>query len=287
LVTSLRFYKFEEDYKTVFIKQDFIIFQLSTFNKMQKNRLVILIILLLVITVSCVPKRQLSYFNDVYELDQPSINARTQKVIMPFDKLYVKVVSIDPQTNQIFNSTDEMRSFGASSSILGYLVDEGGNINFPFVGNIKVGTLTTAQAAEKIQNALTDYVSSSTSVVVKYVDSQVTVIGEVQRQGVYPFSQDKLNIYEALGLAGGLTRYGDRKNIILVRNEGDKIMHYRLNLSDSKIATKDLYYILPNDVIVIEPLNAISSSYSNLTYTTILTSVTTLIALLLFIGVQF
>ena len=59
-----------------------------------------------------------------------------------------------------------------------------------------------------------------------------------------------------------------------------KIMHYRLDLSDSKIASKDYYYILPNDVIIVEPLKAISSSYQNITYTTILSSITTLIAVL-------
>ena len=122
---------------------------------------------------------------------------------------------------------------------------------------------------------------------VKYIDNQVTVMGEVRQQGVYPFIQDKFNIYEALGLGGGLTQYGDRKKVILVRNEGDKIMHYRLNLSDSKIAAKDYYYILPNDVIIVEPLNAISSSYQNITYTTILSSITTLIAVLLFTNVKF
>ncbi len=116
-----------------------------------------------------------------------------------------------------------------------------------------MGSLTTSQAAAKIQKALSEYVSN-TSVIVKYIDNQVTVMGEVNRQGVFNFTQDKLNIYEALGLGGGVTRYGDRKNIILMRHEGEKIMHYRLNLSDSKIATKDYYYILPNDVIVVEPL---------------------------------
>ena len=64
-------------------------------------------------------------------------------------------------------------------------------------------------------------------------------------------------------------------------------MHYRLNLSDSKIAGKDIYYILPNDVIVVEPLKAISSSYANITYTTILSSITTLIAVLFFTNVKF
>jgi polysaccharide export outer membrane protein len=241
---------------------------------------------LLVFIVSCVPVEKLSYFNDINDLEEPGVNPRTQKLIAPFDKLYIKVWSIDPQTSQIFNTSEEIRYGDAGSSVVGYLVDEAGNINFPFVGNINVGGLTTAKSAEKVQKALNDYVSN-TSISVKYVDNQITVLGEVQRQGVYTFSQDKLNIYEALGLGGGITRYGNRKNIILIRNEGDKILHHRLNLSDSKIAGKDVYYIMPNDVIVVEPLKAVSSSYQNITYTTVLSSITTLIAILLFTGLTF
>jgi len=244
-----------------------------------------LIFLTMIFTVSCVPTKQLSYFNDLNELQEPGVNPRTQKLIMPFDRIYIKVISIDAQTNQIFGTTEEARS-GMDNGILGYLVDEAGNINFPFVGNINVVSLTTAKAAEKIQKALDDYVSK-TSVTVKYIDNQVTIIGEVKNQGVFSFLQDKLNIYEALGLGGGLTQYGDRKKIILIRNEGAKIMHYRLDMSDSKISGKDTYYILPNDVIVVEPLKAISTSYQNITYTTILSSITTLIAVLLFTNVKF
>jgi polysaccharide export outer membrane protein len=244
-----------------------------------------LVVLTMIFTVSCVPTKQLSYFNDLNDLQEPGVNPRTQKLIMPFDRLYIKVISIDAQTNQIFGATEEMRS-GMTNGILGYLVDETGNINFPFVGNINVVSLTTAKAAEKIQKALDDYVPK-TSVIVKYIDNQVTIMGEVRQQGVFSFIQDKLNIYEALGLGGGLTQYGDRKKIILIRSEGAKIMHYRLDLSDSKIAGKDTYYILPNDVIVVEPLKAISSSYQNITYTTILSSITTLIAVLLFTNVKF
>lgn len=243
------------------------------------------VIAFMIFTVSCVPAKQLNYFNDLNELEEPGVNPRTQKLIMPFDKLYIKVISIDPQTNQIFNATEEMRA-GVTNGVLGYLVDEAGNINFPFVGNINVASLTTAKAAEKIQKTLNDYVPN-TSIVVKYIDNQITVMGEVRQQGVFTFIQDKLNIYEALGLGGGLTQYGDRKKIILIRNEGDKIMHYRLNLSDSKIASKDYYYILPNDVIIVEPMKALSSSYQNITYTTILSSITTLIAVLLFTNVKF
>jgi len=259
--------------------------------RIRKNRLLRLsltIMTVAVLAVSCVPTAQLSYFNDMEDLAQPTINPRTQKLIKPFDKLYVRVLSIDLQTNQIFNATDEMRmgSYGSTAGLIGYLVDEDGNINFPFVGKINVVDLTTADAADKIQRALSDYVPQ-TSIIVKYVDNQVTVMGEVQRQGVYSFTQDKLNVYEALGLGGGITRYGDRKKVILIRNEEGKVLHYRLDLSDSKIANRSYYYVLPNDVIVVEPLKAISTSYSNITYTTILSTISTAIAVLLFAGLRF
>ena len=254
--------------------------------RINSSRYKAVVILIMIFTASCVPLKQLRYFNDLDELAEPTVNPRNQKLIMPFDKLYIQVLSIDLQTSQIFNASEEIRN-GGNNGILGYLVNEKGDINFPFLGNINVASLTTAQASDKIQKALSDYVSSKTSIIVKYIDNQITVMGEVQRQGVYPFTQDKLNIYEALGLGGGLTQYGDRQKIILIRNEGGKIMHYKLSLSDSKIATKDYYYILPNDVIIVEPLKAISSSYQNITYTTILSSITTLIAVLLFSNLKF
>jgi len=154
------------------------------------------------------------------------------------------------------------------------------------VGKINLGSLSLADAATKIQTALTEYVANTT-IIVKFIESQVSVLGEVQRQGLYTFSQDKLNIYEALALGGGITRYGNRKSVILIRQEGDKIMHHKLNLADSKIASKDVYYVLPNDIIVVEPLKSISTSYQNITYTTILTSITTLVAVLLLFGVSY
>lgn len=245
----------------------------------------ILLTIISIITFSCVPTRKLSYFNDISELGDPIVNPKTQKLIMPFDKLYIRVLSIDPQTSQIFNFSEDTR-YDLAGSIIGYVVNELGNINFPFIGDINVSNLTTSEAAEKIQKALNEYVPNTT-VLVKYIDNKVSILGEVIQQGMYSFSQDKLSIYEALALGGGLTRYGNRKNILVIRHEGDKVVNYKLNLSDSKIMNKDQYYILPNDVIVVEPLKSISTSYQNITYQTILSSITTLIAVLLFTGVSF
>lgn len=241
-------------------------------------------LILTVSVISCVPAKKLSYFNDINELQEPIANPRTEKLIMPFDRLYIRVLSIDPQTTQIFNFSEDSR-YDLSGSIIGYLVNDAGNINFPFVGDINVTNMTTSQAAAKIQKSLNEYVPN-TSIIVKLIDNKVSVLGEVQRQGTYSFSQEKLNIYEAIGLGGGLTRYGNRKNVILLRQEGDKIMHHRLDLSDSKIASKDFYYILPNDVIVVEPLKSISTNYQNNTISTFLSAVSTLVAVLVLLGVR-
>ncbi len=237
-----------------------------------------IVIFILIMTISCVPTKKLRYFNDIDDLEEPVANPKVQKIIMPFDRLYIRVLSIDPATSQIFNFTEDTR-YDLSGSIVGYLVNDRGDINFPFVGDINVANLTTSQAAEKIQKSLNEYVPN-TSIIVKLVDNKVSVLGEVNDQGSFSFSQEKLNIYEALALGGGLTRYGNRKSIILLRQEGDKIMHHKLDLSDSKIAEKDFFYILPNDVIIVEPLKSVSTSYQNNTISTFLSAVTTLITVL-------
>ena len=266
----------------VFNEPSFIFFKPGYMRKINIKKL-LGVSLIMVLTLSCVPLKELSYFNDINELEEPVVNPKIQKKIAPFDRLYIKVLSTDPQTSLIFEDRQENQYSTQGNSLIGYLIDEAGNITFPFVGKINVGSLSTFDAALKIQTALNDYVSNTT-VTVKFIDNQVSVLGEVRNQGVFTFSRDKLTIYEAISYGGGLTSFGNRKNVILIRQEGDKIMHYKLNLSDSKIASKDYYYILPNDVIIVEPLKTISTSYQNITYTTVLTSITTLIAILLFMG---
>jgi len=244
-----------------------------------------IICLLCIMMLSCVPYREVKHFNDVEKVNLSYTNVREQKKIAPFDNLYIRVLSIDEKTAQIFNSQDNSRNSG-NNSLISYMVDEKGNIEFPFVGNINVAGITTAEANVKIEKALKEYLSATTAVVVRFVDNKVTLLGEVQRPGQYPFTQDKITIYDALGLAGGFTRFGNHHKVILVREENNKITHYKLDLSNSKIAGTEFFYLLPNDVIVVEPLKAVSYSYLNMTFSTILSTVTTLLAILVFANVK-
>lgn len=236
----------------------------------------LIIIYIVISTVSCVSYSKLSYINDIETLGEPIVNPRTPKIIMPYDNLFIRVISIDEQTIKIFSTSEG--SVGTSPSFVTYLVDENGNILFPFVGSINVGGLTISQANQKIQTELNEYVSNTT-IIVKSVENKISIMGEVQNPGVYTFTQNQLTIYEALALGGGLTRYGNRRNIAVIRQENGKILYNKLDVSDSKIASKEIYYIQSNDVIVVEPMRNIVWSYNSTTFSTFLNTITTILAL--------
>jgi polysaccharide export outer membrane protein len=104
-------------------------------------------------------------------------------------------------------------------------------------------------------------------------------MGEVVNQGTYQINENFINIYESLALGGGLTEYADRKKVILLRNDNNKLMYYKLDLTTSKISTSPLYYILPNDIIIVEPLRARSFNYQNSMITTFLGALTAILSI--------
>lgn len=244
-------------------------------QKLHKSGLLPLIcITLAAMATSCVPVSRLKYFNDINELTEPASNPRELKVINPFDKIYVKIFSIDDNTNQLFNSN--IASAQAASE---FLVDEKGFIDYPLTGKINVSRLTPDQAGVKIGKELSDYVSVA-SVIVQFVENNITVMGEVQSQGVFSYTQDKLTIYEALALGGGISQFGDRKNVILIRQEEDKVMYHKLDLSNSRITGKEFYYVKANDIIIVEPMRASSwFRYNNNNFMTIISSVSSFLAI--------
>ena len=226
---------------------------------------------------ACVPQKKLKYVQETKDSKDVYYNERVQKPIRPFDELYIKILSIDEKTAQIFYNPNELRST-SNMNLVSYLVDEEGNINFPFIGNVRLQGLTLTQAGEKLQSSLDEYLPN-TEVVVKYVNNHVTVLGEVGREGEYFFTDDKITIFQALGFAGGISRYGKREEVILIREVNNEISYITLDLTKRDIVQSPYYYLLPNDIIVVEPLKAVSWSYQNVTYTTLLSTITTFIAL--------
>ena len=216
--------------------------------KLNTTRIIVgsLVLLFVLISMgSCVSMQKLRYLNNIDEIREPIVNPREPKLIKPFDKISIKIISLDEKASELFKSE------GLSQAA--YVVDNSGDIDYPFIGRLNVNGLTLEQASRKLEGALSEFTTSA-DVSMDFTENSFSILGEAQKQGTFTFSKDLLTIYEALALAGGITQYGDRKNLILIRQEGYKIMYYKLNLTDFRIAEKEFYYIQPNDILIVEPM---------------------------------
>lgn len=137
-----------------------------------------------------------------------------------------------------------------------YLVDNNGNVEFPILGTLHLGGLTKSESETLIKEKLKTHLKNPI-VNVRLTNYKISVIGEVARPGTFTISNEKVNIFEALALAGDLTIYGKRDCIKLIRenDKGEKLIE-TLNLNDAKIITSPYYYLQQNDVVYVEPNKA-------------------------------
>lgn len=211
------------------------------------------VISLLLIITSCAPVEKLKYVSDAGpgSVKNDFFNDRTEKNIQPYDYLYIKIFSLDEKTNSIFNE----RNYSVDNELISYSVDDKGNVLMPFIGEINVKDLTIIQAREKIEKSLSVYLNNI-SVIVRFVSNKITVIGEITRPGQYPFYDEKVSVFQALGFGGGASGYGDLTNVTLIRERDNVIKYYSLDLTKKNIASSEYYYLLPNDIIIINPIKA-------------------------------
>jgi len=224
--------------------------------------------------ISCVPRKKLIYFqeNKKEEIVNEYINIRPEKKIQPFDNVYVKVSSIDEKTASIF--ADQARVTGQDINLISYTVDQSGYINFPFVGEIYVKDLTLKEAQQKIEAEVGQYLSNI-SIIVKFVNNTVAVLGEVRRPGEYPFYKDQITIFQALSFANGIEEFGNKTNVTLIRESQNKINYYFLDLTNKDVVSSEYYYIIPNDIIVVKPIRQKFRNLSPINWPIVLTTVTT------------
>lgn len=211
----------------------------------------------LVLLASCVSQKKIIYLqSDDSNAKQESLLGKKRDTrIEPFDQLYITINSLDQAGfNPFKQDNGNMNSFtDAALSVLGYTVNDSGVVSLPFIGTIKLQGYTLVEAAMIIQNAC-KRILNNPAVSVRFVNNSITILGEVQRPGTYNYTKDQLSIFRAIGYAGDITEYGDRKNILLIREKGKMIYKYRLDLTNNDIITSDFYYLRPSDVIYVEPL---------------------------------
>ncbi len=136
---------------------------------------------------------------------------------------------------------------------MSYTIDKEGFLQMPVIGNIHVEDKTIPEVSAILQDSL-NHILSKPTVTIKLVNRFVSVLGEVQSPGHFSFSQEKFTILDALSLAGDITEYGDRNDVILTRNENGKNLRINIDLTSSKLMSSEYYYIRPNDLVYVKPM---------------------------------
>ncbi len=217
-------------------------------------------LLCLIAFASCLPRKRIAYFQEKdqsVKTDSAFESMKYEPVIQPNDIISIYVTSLSPEASSFFNTTAASgnagdKSVGNLPTAIGYLVDVNGNIEIPLVGQLKVGGLTTAKATDMVKSKLEKFLQNP-SVRIYFENYRVTLLGEVARPGVYKVPNEKMTLPEAIGLAGDLTIFGQRNNILVIREEDGKKQFERLDLTNKEIFKSPFYHLHPNDIVYVEP----------------------------------
>lgn len=212
---------------------------------------------------SCTTPKDITYMQGFENGDTQAVRVDSRLTVQPDDRLSICVSSKDAELANIFHlmvSQRQIGQAGASSSntmTSSYVVGPNGEINFPQLGRIKVEGLTRQQMATMIEGEIIGRgLLKDAIVTVEFMNATIAVLGDVATPGEYPIDRDNLNILQALSKAGDLTITGDRKNVLVVREEGGKEMAYRLDLTNTaELMQSPAYYLRQNDIIYVEPNN--------------------------------
>lgn len=234
------------------------------FNNFLKRPL--LFLLLILIISSCVSRKEMVYFQNIEQLRKSEDRRSGNNLeIQPDDVLTIRVSAPEQEAALPFNLT---KSIASQERIMGeveletYLVSNEGTIEFPVIGNMEVKGLTNIELSKKIQREIREYVKDPI-VNVRILNFQISVLGEVNNPGTFSIEDDHITLSKALSMAGDLTIFGKRENILVMGEDGDHKTYAYLNLTDASVVNSPHYNLRQNDVIYVEPRGTRNQSASS------------------------
>ena len=230
-------------------------------------------ILLTLFLTGCKVPQNVAYFQDSDANSIVELVAAKQITVKPGDKLSIVVKSKDPAISDLFNlpvyssrigvgnsnngSNAQLRAYTGytGEGIATYTVDSKGDIDFPVLGVLHIEGMSRGELAGYIKGELMGRnLVKDPTVVVDFLSTGVDILGDVRSPGRYDMNKDKLTILEAISLAGDLTVTGQRENVRVIRQEGNQLKTYTVNLTDvASVAKSPVYYLQQGDVIYVEP----------------------------------
>lgn len=222
---------------------------------MKMKKTVISFIILLVLT-SCASRKNVVYLNKLEGDKTEDINPYIT-TLQPDDLLSIIVNSKAEELTKDFNlpairlQTDS-ESVGGQQRIQTYLIDKDGFIEFPEIGKIKLGGLTREEAITTLTDVIEPYITDA-KINLRILNFKVTVQGEVSKPGTLTIDTERITLFQALSMAGDMTIYGKRKDILIIREFNGKRTFTKVDITTPDFINSDFYYLKQNDVVYVEP----------------------------------
>lgn len=213
---------------------------------------------------SCHNAKQVAYFQNIPDSSGAEVRIKHTPYVEPVihvgDMLSVQITTIDAKIQgmgDISSSTTKDENTGEAYNPSGYIVDKNGYIEMPVVGRLKVAGLTTSEAKEVVRSAALKFYKDPL-VNVRVANFIITVLGEVGSPGRYTIATEKINILDAIGLAGDLSIGGKRGNVLLIREQNGESIFTRIDLNKTDLFTSEYFYIQSGDKLYVEPLKSVA-----------------------------
>jgi polysaccharide export outer membrane protein len=204
----------------------------------------------IVLFISCGSRKEVVYYQDIDTISHQDKSNSYEIRIQPDDLLMITVSAQDPEVVIPFNVGSS--SVSGLQSAPTYMVDFNGNIEFPVLGSLKVSGSLRSEVLKMLKEKLSVYVKNPI-VNLRITNFKVTVQGEVSAPGTYPIASERITLIEAMSMAGDLTIYGKRDNILIIREIDGVKTHNRVDITKTEFIHSPYYYLAQNDVIYVEP----------------------------------
>lgn len=234
---------------------------------------------------SCIPQKKMLYMRIKSDADTLTefVNDRvvTYKV-QNGDNLYIKIVSMDETTNDILNPMGSGGGGGSSAGggnyLNSYTISEEGYLEFPLVGKIYVKNLTIEEITDLLTENLNKFIKEFV-VIVKLVNFNITILGEVSSPGQYNIYQTDINLFEAIAMAGDMTDFSIRDQVTVIRKTKNGSSVHEVDMSSKSFLSSDYFYLQPDDIVYIKPIKMKQFAFTTFPYGMVMGTISFIIAM--------
>lgn len=252
------------------------------------------LVLLLAVLASCTPQKKLVYLQDKEGKATKFDTLPAPYLLQKGDMVYLDIQTFNLESQEFFQKSrnNDMRGSGNSQNAIGdpslyvssYAINDSGYVRMPVLGSIELAGLTVEDANQLLQEKVNIYLKDATAQL-RLINFRVSLLGEVNRPGTYYVYQPSANILELVSVAGDMTPYGNRQEVMLVRNINGKETTILLDLTNSKVLQSPYFYLQPGDVVYVQPNRlAKTSGFATIPWGTIFSAISSTLLIINFLS---